>query len=424
MECEFLHQGNCQVAGQLVQLPCLTNPSACRACLACDTPKAINHVTVSLALNSLPRPIPPEFEHLKLRLRKPHIEGWVKEYRRTDASENHISFVYPFWQGGANYDELRWSIRSVFKNFRPADGQTFNVVIVGDQPILRRTKESWYAGQIIPSPRISKGRTFRPKLNDALHKWRTALDSELVGDMIVWMMDDIYFIQPISLESLAQPRAFKQKSAHSLARWNEKSGFSSAKKRTMELLHQAGLPMWDFATHLPHVVQRKQAMEVFDKFDILANEALWEILYENYVLGDRRPERAAPYLAYFTHPQNARQIESLAENCTVMVNGGGSWNEDLRRFLFHRFPTPAPCEILPPPPLRPDPNLTSAWLKKIADCPHRQQVLHVVKSKLCSRRGLELPVFQCSQFGRCTIDQYAAGQPEKVCKKCELMEPS
>lgn len=342
------------------------------------------------------------------------------KYSATD--HRNITFVYPFWQGGANYDELRWSIRSIYANFQPVYGQTFNVVVVGDQPIIRRTKVTWYNGQIINCQRISRGKTFRPKLQDALHKWRTALDSELVSDTIVWMMDDIYFIKPFSLDCISVPRAFKHKSEASLENWNEVTGFSSAKKRTMELLHEHNLPMWDFATHLPHVVNRHKVIEVFEKFNVQENECLWEVLYENYMLGDRTPERAKPYMAYFMSPRTTSQIERLSQTCDVMVNGGGSWNEQLRRFLYYRFTTPSPSEILPAQPVRNDPEITNQWLQKVAMCPHRGSVTKIVKGTMCGRKGIELPVFQCNNYNEgCTIDHYASGQVERVCKKCELV---
>lgn len=337
------------------------------------------------------------------------------------SSPNLISFVYPFWQGGANYDELRWSIRSIYQNFIPAPGQTFNIVIVGDQPIIRKTSKTWYDGPIIPCPRISKGKTFRPKLKDALNKWRTALDSDLVSDTIVWMMDDIYFIKPFTLGQLAIPRAFKKKTATSLLNWKEKSGFSSAKKRSIELLLNAGLPSWDFATHLPHVVERDRVLKIFNDFKVEQNEVLWEIIYENYYLGKRQPERAYPYLSYFTEPQNTNTIQSRAFRCNVLVNGGGSWNEDLRRFLYKQFKEPAPEEIMPAPPCKPDPEINNKWLQKVANCPERGAVINIVTSKTCSRRGIEIPVFQCTKFGSCTIDQYQSGQTEKVCKRCEMI---
>jgi len=336
-------------------------------------------------------------------------------------STEPVSFVYPFWQGGANYDELRWSIRSIYQNFIPAKGQSFNIVIVGDQPLIRRTNKSWYNGPIIACPRISRGKTFRPKLKDALHKWRTALDSDLVSDTIVWMMDDVYFLKPFTLGQLAVPRAFKQKSQNSLENWKEHSGFSSAKKRSIEILINNNLPSWDFATHLPHVVERGKVLEVFDKFEIEKNELLWEVVYENYYLNGRKPERAYPYLSYFTEAQSTDAIRSKAFRCNVLVNGGGSWNEQLRIFLYDQFPQAAPEEILPPPPCRPNPEIKNEWMSKIAACPERMEIIDIVSSKTCSRRGIELPVFRCNKFGRCTIDQYQAGQTEKVCKRCEMM---
>jgi len=103
--------------------------------------------------------------------------GTVK--RRTGA----IQFVWPYWHGGANGDEIRWSVRSVEKHFI---GEA-KITIIGDRP-------PWYHGHHIPKRRVppaTPNRCYRDMLSKV---WMMATHAE-IDDEFVWMMDDIYLIK-------------------------------------------------------------------------------------------------------------------------------------------------------------------------------------------------------------------------------------
>ncbi len=335
----------------------------------------------------------------------------------------NISFVYPFWQHGANYDELRWSIRSIYQNFRPAEGQTFDVWLIGDQPVVRRTSSTWHSGNIVPCPRTVKGRGFKNKLTDALNKWHTAIHHPGISDTTVWMMDDIYFVNPVTLEELSVPRAHRRKTERNLQSWNENSGFSSAKKRTVEALLNAGYPAWDFATHLPHVVQKERAKQVFNDFRIQDDALLWEIVYENVFLEDRQPLKMLPFARYFDRKPEFDVLNVLHRPETkAFVGTGGSWNEAFRRFLFQTFPNRSPVEVNDPPAPRPDPALRKKLMEKVLACSHRGQVSGVALRPIGKRRTIELPVFQCLKFGQsCMIDGEPPDSDTLVCKQCPVI---
>lgn len=334
-----------------------------------------------------------------------------------------ISFVYPFWQRGANYDELKWSIRSIYKNFIPEDDMEFDVWVVGDQPILKRETVTWYNGNIIPCPRIGEGRGFTRKLQDALNKWNTALRNSDISSTIVWMMDDIFFIKPVTLKDLSTPRATKHKNENSLNRWTAKSGFSKAKLRSMEFLISNGLSSWDFATHLPHVVDKELAINIFDNFPI-QNEGqslLWEVIYENTYLGQTAPQSILPFSRYLSRRPTDAQIQTYHDNpnTKVLISTGHSWNESVRRYLYTTLPTAAPIEssdVVPPIPAKVS---DTARIARAIKCPHR-------KKDDGNRKGMiykELPVWYCDHFkDNCTIDQYMIGQTERTCVTCPLTE--
>lgn len=334
-----------------------------------------------------------------------------------------VSFVYPFWQGGANYDELRWSIRSIFKNFIPDNGMQFDVWIIGDQPVLKREDTTWYNGNIVLCPRITEGTGFNRKLQDALNKWNIALRNSDISSTIVWMMDDIFFIKPITLKDLITPRATKYKNENSLNRWIASSGFSKAKLRSMKFLISNGLSSWDFATHLPHVVDKELAINIFDNFPIQNKEEslLWEVIYENTYLGQAAPQKLVPFSRYLSSRPTDSQIQEYHNNpdTKVLISTGYSWNENVRRFLYTTLQEPAPIEadnVIPPIPVKAS---DTARIAKAIKCPHR-------KKDDGNRKGViykELPVWYCDYFkDNCTIDQYTIGQTERTCVTCPLTE--
>ena len=262
-----------------------------------------------------------------------------------------IGFVWPYWQAGASFDELRWSIRSVFTHFRPDPGVSIEPIVVGDAPIVRRATGSWYSGRVIPAPRIVKANDFRSRLVDALHKWKTALDDESLPDTLVWMMDDVFFVRPVTLDELRLRRRYGLWRKSRVSSVKTKTGFQKLKKETFEALFSSSAldRAGDFATHLPHVVSRQKAKELFDRFDLSKRPLLWEILYEA-LEGSGDPVSASPFLRYFGKPERFGAYERAAERSSVVVCGGAGWGEDLRAFLYERLPDRSPVELDEPAP--------------------------------------------------------------------------
>ena len=264
-----------------------------------------------------------------------------------------IAFVWPFWQRPAKYDELRWSVRSVFQNFQ-AEGREVQTVIVGDQPVIRRQPSSWYTGRVIPVPRTVQG-TGRVGVKDAVGKWMTALADDSLPDTLVWMMDDVYFLKPVTLAELSLPRSFGLVSRPRLDQQTGGSWWQRAKRETLLALSDADLPTFDFSTHLPHVVDRRRCLEILTRFDAANRMLLWELLYENSVLAES-PQPATPFLRIISDAKCLAGTRNAAAKATVLVSAGNAWNEAHRTFLYQTFPSRSPVEAdnpIPPRPIKP-----------------------------------------------------------------------
>lgn len=247
--------------------------------------------------------------------------GSVKR-RETDVTQ----FVFPYWHGGASGDEIRFSIRSIETFY---DGKA-KVTIVGDRP-------PWFQGHVISQRRIGRhtpNRAFR----DMLAKmWTIATHAEIDSDF-VWMMDDIYFLKPVTFDDLATPRAEP---------WREstKNSWQNRKTNTMRALQQVGHTTHDYATHLPHHAEKQKLREIFERFALAQNTMLWEVLYGNVYRS--KPQRCRPFFARIQKRMDSETIRRITENASVLNHTETAWCDGVRNFLLDRLPNPASTETEP-----------------------------------------------------------------------------
>ena len=244
--------------------------------------------------------------------------GSVK--RRDDA----VQFVWPYWHAGASGDEIRWSVRSVETMFQ---GKC-KITIIGDKP-------PWYHGHYIPKRRVPK-HTPNRSWRDMLSKmWVMATHAE-IDDDFVWMMDDIYLIKPVTIEDLATPRADN---------WHGGRGNSWQRRKfnTMTLLQSLGKTTHDFATHLPHYVEKDKLRAMYDEHNLHHNTLLWEVLYGN--LYRDAPISSRPFFARFNKRMPQEQYEQRCEVASVMNHTAGAWCSGVRGMLEAMFPQASPTEL-------------------------------------------------------------------------------
>ncbi len=241
--------------------------------------------------------------------------GGCPEVKRRETDS--LQFVYPYWHGGAQGDELRWSMRSVEKFYA---GKA-TILLIGDRP-------EWYTGLYLPQARVPKHSTNRA-FRDMLAKVRTMAHGDSTEARFVWMMDDIYFLKPFELEALEAPRA---------DRWRPHDGnsWSRRKSNTMRVLAERGYTNHDYATHLPHVVEKDKLARLFTEFDLEQNTLLWEVLYGNVFRSDPHPSR--PFLARTWKPCAADDYLAMTTRAVVLNNTNSGWCEGLRDYLMGLMP--------------------------------------------------------------------------------------
>lgn len=244
------------------------------------------------------------------------------KYRKPDQPFD-LQFVWPYFHAGANGDEIRFSVRSVEKFY----GGRAKCTIVGDKP-------PWFNGHYIPQKRVptrTESRSYRDMLTKV---WTMATHPEIDEDF-VWMMDDIYFLKPFTLEELQVPRAEKW-------RPSDYNKWQRLKTASMNALTETGYPNHDYATHMPHYAEKSKLIQLFDEFKLHDQTLLWEVLYGNRFSGT--PSRARPFFARIGTVMEVEQIQLATRRSSVLNNVAGAWCEQLREFLKSLMPDMASVE--------------------------------------------------------------------------------
>lgn len=249
--------------------------------------------------------------------------GCGEPKRRKPDQPFDLQFVWPYWHGGAHGDEIRFSVRSVEKFF---DGKA-KCTIIGDKP-------PWFTGHYIPQRRVPKRTQDRPYRDMIAKVWTMATHPEIDTDFI-WMMDDIYFLKPFTLEQIQTPRA---------ERWRESdyNSWQRFKTASMKELTAAGRTNYDYATHMPHYVEKEKLVTLFEEFGLHEKTMLWEVLYKNRFNG--RPSRTRPFFARIGKPMDSEHLAVVTRRSTVLNHTAGSWSEGVRNFLLALMPDSATCE--------------------------------------------------------------------------------
>lgn len=239
------------------------------------------------------------------------------------AEPESLQFVWCYVDGPAALDELRFSIRSVLKNYQ---GKA-DILVVGGCP-------SWYVGPHLYRKRDTRGKGFRRGLSDVQSKMDFISTCPQVNNTFVWMMDDVFMVRPTTYQQIAVPRA------GGFVRASNSNGWQSVKTNTARQLAKAGYSTHDYATHLPHFVEKQKLQDVFRTVDRRKSFYLWEVMYWN--LQRIKPERHTPFLRRLSKPEY--DYSQIATKSNFINLSGKSWSTNFRDWLWDQFPEFSPYE--------------------------------------------------------------------------------
>jgi len=165
--------------------------------------------------------------------------------------------VIPFVLGPNNSVELRYALRSIDQNLK------------GDKVIwLYGEKPDWVKDvRFVPMKREPK--PMYVKFFDQLRKIEMASRNPEIGYRFVYTYDDVYFLKPLTVDVLRQPRALEDMSK--IRHWFKKTdaggNWVSCMKQTLFRLKDEGLPVFNYETHLPRVYNKEKALAILEKYE-------------------------------------------------------------------------------------------------------------------------------------------------------------
>ena len=247
-----------------------------------------------------------------------------------------LDFVYLYVEGPARGDELRYSIRSVFKNYLgPA-----RIWVVGDKP-------DWYTGLHIPLKRMRK-QPGRARLDRAKKFYHIATEVSEIQDRFVAMQDDIYLVSPVSYYDLNRRWINGTPlTPEKIARWHPRDGYQKQKKNTAIKLYEKGVEyVSDYSTHTPKFYYKEDLARVIDTFDALKEPLVCTILYDNAIQRVDRPFPIQPFRVRLKSKSHS------AENLMIQCKGklflnhlDSSWTDETRLALETMFPSKSIAEV-------------------------------------------------------------------------------
>ena len=244
----------------------------------------------------------------------------------------HLSVVIPYCKAMAQGNELLFAVRSWYKNAR----FPFHIFVIGDS-------EEWMDGENvtwIDCPRVSD----IPSV-DTLHKLHEILTYTAVTERFIWTNDDIYLMNPVCPAHIEVPkvRGMLNPSAFS-------GHYRAAMERTIEMLTDAGLPLWDYGTHTPVIFSKSKLKETLPADDLKAKAGvLFTSLYFNQV-NTAHPARldwkTDPFLLpVVSKSPDEKLVNELLRNKVFLNNANSGYSPWLESFLSRRFPEKCPAEL-------------------------------------------------------------------------------
>lgn len=247
-----------------------------------------------------------------------------------------LDIVYPNVEKLAQWEELRYSLRSLQKNLRETE---FRVFIVGDLP-------SWTSDRVNHIPCEYTGKT--PRI-DILHKHAAVRECKEVDEEYIWMNDDIYLVNPVQYADLCLPVA-SGNLASDIRRMPRQTVWGRDNEATLELLRGEKLPVFNYGVHVPHRYEKQKVALLVEKYGMMEQPVVLEQIYYNYWFRDFRPYLAnldmGNNIAFSINRQNpsAAALRAQLQVKKFMNSSEAGMGSVLKETLKQLFPQPSVFE--------------------------------------------------------------------------------
>ena len=401
VDCEFLDGESCKVSSELAGLKVLTNSKACKVCLGCEKPKALNKVTAGLAVGTLVREGKyngKDYKHLTAEItvpsKKQNCEGsdcgspvmgpgtelselipkflngkgcacksyaakmdrWGVEgcEKRFDEIVEHLVGQAKGWKVPAFASRVvasRW-LKQAIENAKrdwPFLWTYYGAGAKGDElkysiRSVLRWKPDARVVVIGDKPSWYTGEFIplpRIKKTD-FHSFKDCYTKLLTAcehlDKFIWMMDDVYWIKDFTYAEASAPKYVRHVSQEKFYAWKPKNAWAKTRARAYSYLLENNLPTYDYAAHLPQPIRAKTFLEMEKNLQILKEYMNWECVYFNTYYS---------YMSRFYGNKFARvckKVDSINTRYNILNHTDSQYRGAVEDFLFSSFPNKSAVE--------------------------------------------------------------------------------
>jgi len=222
-----------------------------------------------------------------------------------------ITFAYPLIKSTSGWDEIKYSLRSVYKYYQ---GEW--------QPLIIGYKPPWYTGWHIP---------YYDNVGIPSEANKILVAASLVPEF-VWMNDDIYFLKPTDLEFIKQPLVLgnmdNARRPQNLNKWRQHAW------RTYDALKAKGYPGWNNSVHMPYYYESDLLIKTMQDFQYMPGKHLINLIYFNVNLGDKKPILFNGRRGYYAPPKIIRDLNVAR----YLNHSDAGLTDELKKLIINMFP--------------------------------------------------------------------------------------
>jgi hypothetical protein len=243
-----------------------------------------------------------------------------------------IDIYYPYFQREATWEELRYSLRSIEKNF----DFEFRVVIVGDLPSWIDPTQVLY----IPHERI-EGIT-ENTLYDAITKQLIFCEHPETSMHFIRMYDDIYVLKKQDIIDIGRFTAMYHKN-----KMPDRQGvWWDQLRNTLDAVMLKGYKGWNTETHLPELFNKEKMRWVITAYGALEKRLLLSTLYFNTFFPFSKPRMFNKDFAIQFYDNIDNEFYTSSEgyiygkcrNKTFLNHNNAGLSYRVQSFLISTFP--------------------------------------------------------------------------------------
>lgn len=248
-----------------------------------------------------------------------------------------IDIIYPNVERFVQWEELKYSLRSLEKNLVDVK---FRVWIVGELPAWINEEEVFfipveYTGE---TPRI-----------DILHKHMAVINHPDIGEEYIWMNDDIYLVNKVMYADLCLPVAVNDLK-NNVSILSPQTLWGRDNIRSLKLLQEEGLSTWNYGVHIPHRFEKSKLKLLIEKYNMLVDPIVLTQLYYNYWFKDFLPywdtldlKNNQGFSINRPNPNRANLLAQLKSK-KYLNNAEAGMTPELQEIIKGLFPEPSRFE--------------------------------------------------------------------------------